>query len=512
MKKNIIAISSFVLSTSAFGQVGINTAIPNATLDITASPLDLSKIDGFIAPKLKGSELKAKDALYDIPQTGAIVYITEVLLPASVTPKTANVTTLGYFYYDGTKWLPIAGVTTDDWHITGNSGTTPGINFIGTTDDKDIILKRNNVLAGWLGTTNTTIGNSAMLSTITGANNSAFGRAAGFGNNAGNNNTMLGYQTMYQSVAGFGSNNVAVGANAYSGTFISTVGAGSNNTIVGANAGQLVTGSKNTFLGNNAGFKNVQETLSGSNNTLIGADTYLPTIAGSNQLNINNVIFGTGLSGTTTVPLGNIGIRNNAPTEALDIDKGNLRIRTITSNIGGSGDKVVVAGSTGILKTTTLDVVSVPLPAVISLNTKITNFLNGVGSGGTQTLTNMGIVKNGIPGFSLNTATSNVTIPAGTYQISFVYEGVHDATGCTLSSYFVDFPDGGGTQRVHSTAAHNEGVPSNHGGTITYTAVIPSTRTWQISLGRGASGNCSSLPGNDLFANSTQVTFFRIGD
>lgn len=516
MKKNIIAVSAFLLSTSVFGQVGIDTILPNATFDVTASPLNLSKVDGFIAPRLKGSELKAKDGLYDVPQTGAIIYVTEALLPATVTTKTANVTTIGYFYFDGLVWQKVgSGVTaaqTDDWHVTGNSSTIPGTHFIGTTDDKDIIFKRNNIQAGWLGTTNTTIGNSAMLSTITGANNSAFGRAAGSGNSTGSNNTMLGYQTMYQSTAGFGSNNVAVGANAYSGTFISTVGAGANNTIIGANAGQLVIGNKNTFLGNNAGFKNVQETLSGSNNTLIGADTYLPIIAGSNQLNISNVIFGTSLSGTTTVPAGNIGIRNNAPTEALDIGGGNLRIRTITSNIGGSGDKVVVASSTGILKTTTLDVVSVPLPAVISLNTKITDFLNGVGAGGAQTLTNMGIIKNGIPGFSLDTSTSTITIPAGTYQISFVYEGVHDATGCTLSSYFVDFPSGAGTQRVHSTAAHSEGVPSNHGGTITYTAVLPSTRTWQIHLGRGASGNCSSLPGNELFAKSTQVTFFRIGD
>ncbi|MGE8431093.1 hypothetical protein [Chryseobacterium joostei] len=48
-------------------------------------------------------------------------------------------------------------------------------------------------------------------------------------------------------------------------------------------------------------------------------------------------------------------------------------------------------------------------------------------------------------------------------------------------------------------------------GQVGINTPIPN-RTWQISLGCGASGNCSSLPGNELFAKSTQVTFFRIGD
>jgi hypothetical protein len=109
------------------------------------------------------------------------------------------------------------------------------------------------------------------------------------------------------------------------------VGAGANNTIVGADAGRLVAGNKNTFLGNSAGFRNVQETISGNNNTLIGADTYLPNITASNQLNISNAIFGTGLSGSTAAPAGNIGIKTTAPTETFDV-AGNTRLRNLPAN------------------------------------------------------------------------------------------------------------------------------------------------------------------------------------
>jgi hypothetical protein len=48
---------------------------------------------------------------------------------------------------------------------------------------------------------------------------------------------------------------------------------------------------------------------------------------------------------------GNVGIGLNTPLDKLDIDGGNVRIRTINDNAGLVTDKIVVAGSTGILKT-----------------------------------------------------------------------------------------------------------------------------------------------------------------
>jgi len=33
-----------------------------------------------------------------------------------------------------------------DWHITGNSGTSPATNFIGTTDNQALAFRTNNVI------------------------------------------------------------------------------------------------------------------------------------------------------------------------------------------------------------------------------------------------------------------------------------------------------------------------------------------------------------------------------
>lgn len=127
MKKHITLLGALLIGGVAYSQVGINTETPKATFDVTATPADLTKTDGFIAPRLKGSELKAKDANYAAPQTGAIVYVTEVLAAANTTAKTVNVTTLGYFYFDGTIWQKMTGSGgasgIEPWNLAGT--TTP---------------------------------------------------------------------------------------------------------------------------------------------------------------------------------------------------------------------------------------------------------------------------------------------------------------------------------------------------------------------------------------------------
>ncbi|GGE97824.1 hypothetical protein SAMN05443634_106176 [Chishuiella changwenlii] len=157
---------------------------------------------------------------------------------------------------------------------------------------------------------------------------------------------------------------------------------------------------------------------------------------------------------------------------------------------------------------------SIPTPAIFILPTSITNFLSSAGAGGSQ-IVNFNLQKNVIPGLTFNTSTSVVSFQPGTYQITFVYEATHNIAGCTISSYFVDFPVDivGSTtrQRIHGTSSHTEGNNSNHGGTISYTTTLTAPRTWEMRLGRGQSGNCGGT-GMTLFAGSTEVVIFRLGD
>jgi len=119
----------------AFAQVGLNTELPKATLDVVGNPADNSKFDGIIAPRITGDQLKTK--MYTASQTGALVYVTTPDL--SPNGQTSDVTSTGYFYFDGdpsvNKWVKVSSgntakirnlasgmIRTDDYTVlvTGN--------------------------------------------------------------------------------------------------------------------------------------------------------------------------------------------------------------------------------------------------------------------------------------------------------------------------------------------------------------------------------------------------------
>ncbi len=56
--------------------------------------------------------------------------------------KTLSGTASQYLMADGST---STGPVSNDWSLTGNAGTVPGTSFIGTTDNKDLVFKANNI-------------------------------------------------------------------------------------------------------------------------------------------------------------------------------------------------------------------------------------------------------------------------------------------------------------------------------------------------------------------------------
>ncbi|RLJ32949.1 hypothetical protein CLU97_2419 [Chryseobacterium sp. 7] len=102
MKKLFLLIPAMI-STIAYSQVGINTTTPQATLDVIGKPATPAVLDGIIPPRLTGVQLKAKT--YTAAQTGAFVYVTTP--DPSPSGQTINVTTVGTYSFDGSRWLKV---------------------------------------------------------------------------------------------------------------------------------------------------------------------------------------------------------------------------------------------------------------------------------------------------------------------------------------------------------------------------------------------------------------------
>lgn len=153
----------------------------------------------------------------------------------------------------------------------------------------------------------------------TGSDNVFLGRYTG-SINTGDDNVLVGYESArYLS----GTSNTFVGAFTFSGTAPFTA---INNVAVGYRAGfSAETGANNNIL---VGYQAADNLTTGANNIVIGYDVDLQDPTQSNTLNIGNLIFGTGITGTgSTISPGNIGIGVTAPTAQLHTT-GSVRFAT----------------------------------------------------------------------------------------------------------------------------------------------------------------------------------------
>lgn len=139
-----------------------------------------------------------------------------------------------------------SSIAANAWSITGNSGTTGGTNFIGTTDATDFIFKRNNIWAGRIGNSNTSFGKTALDSVTTGANNNAFGVSALAANTSANSNNAFGNGSLIVNTTG--ATNSAFGNGSLSGITTGSL----NNGFGSGTLLNITSGNYNTAIGSGA--------------------------------------------------------------------------------------------------------------------------------------------------------------------------------------------------------------------------------------------------------------------
>jgi hypothetical protein len=190
--------------------------------------------------------------------------------------------------WNGSAWICAAdetGAGGSFWSLTGNAGTNPTTNFLGTSDNQALELRVNslralrlepgaystiNVIAGYSGNTVTagvygaTINGGGGSGTINLVTDGASTIGGGVFNTAGNNNADLNDAS--NATVGGGSGNIASG-------YSSTVGGGATNTASGYGA-SIGAGMNNTATGWMSSVGGGWMNNANSNGASVGGGTY----------------------------------------------------------------------------------------------------------------------------------------------------------------------------------------------------------------------------------------------
>jgi trimeric autotransporter adhesin len=334
MKAKLLLTGFLLMANWCFSQVGINTTLPDAQLDVRSSnQATPSNTDGLLIPKMDAFPAANPTAA----QQGMMVYLT------TATTFSGNPKSIGFYYWDNVSsdWISVGNNQTSGWSITGNSGINATTHFIGTINNADVIFRRGNLRAGLLNFNSTSFGTNALNPLSTGVENTAFGsNALGF-NTTGQQNVALGRNSMLfnttgqgNTAAGFGtlfSNTTGFFNSAFGRNTLTANSTGNNNSAFGMGALEFnTTGGLNSAFGNIALGSN---TTGGSNAAYGNAALYSNTTGQFNcafgifSLNSSTTSSGLSAFGYSALENNTTGIQNSA-----------LGFRALTNTTTGSSN------------------------------------------------------------------------------------------------------------------------------------------------------------------------------
>ncbi|QDH77673.1 hypothetical protein FKX85_00870 [Echinicola soli] len=301
-KHVVLGLFFFVAVTETLAQTGIGTQSPDesAVLDVS------STTKGVLIPRLALTSTTSPAPL-SANVAGMIVYNTATAgtAPENVTP--------GFYYNDGSAWVRVADVSSQDMRFVGTNNhitKDAGIGSNGT----DAGTGNNNIFIGQnTGTVDADWSNRILIGQDAGQDAQANGLIA-IGQSAGEK---LGSGMDVDTSPG-----LYIGHFAGSTTFNDQ--GPSHNTIIGQSAGRMGVFENSIMLGDSAGYnadghdniligKGAGKSTTGDNNIVIGNGTEVAPAPGLsiNQLNIGNWIYGDD---------GVIGIGTTAPKSRLDVN------------------------------------------------------------------------------------------------------------------------------------------------------------------------------------------------
>ena len=203
MKKQLLILALFAITTTSItAQVAVNTDGTNAD---ASAILDVKSTDkGMLVPRMTEAQ---RDAIAT-PAMGLMIFQTDG--------------TSGFYYYDGSAWTSVGGVTASAINDLSDAKTTQFSVFLGSSAGSSVVS----------GEFNTGVGLLALGNVTTGGNNTAIGAGAGNNVTVGSGNILIGSNAATTSNGA--NNELNIGKSIYAtglGTSTSKIGIGNGNNI-----------------------------------------------------------------------------------------------------------------------------------------------------------------------------------------------------------------------------------------------------------------------------------------
>jgi trimeric autotransporter adhesin len=420
MNRNLLILCVLLMiSYCSFSQsVGIGTTNPDvsAALDITHTA------KGLLIPRMGTAAILSIPA----PAKGLMVF-DSLLNQLMMNTGSAAVP----------NWQPVTG-SAAGWDLSGNLGTNPLSQYIGTSDNQPLRFRINNIQAGELnpqtgdifwglrsglhnggGFSNIAIGSDALNANTNISNLVAVGDSALFHNGQnsaavtdGTSNTAIGSKSLFSNTTG--NLNTAIGTQAL---FFNT--RGFQNTASGAGAlNSNTTGSNGTATGVNALFSNT----TGFVNTATGFSAMFSNTSGSFNSAFGEFSMHDNTTGIDNTAMGNFSLQFNT-TGSQNTAVG---VQSLKQNTTGGNN--VAAGVNALVQNT-----------IGNNNTAVGNFsLNNNTTGIDNTAIGMLALESNTTGFS-NTAIGDFCLQHATVGHDNIAGGINalinDSTGFNNTAF-----------------------------------------------------------------------------
>ena len=506
-------------STDAVDDADASATNELQTISKTGSTVTLSNGGGSFTDAVNDADADATNELQDISLSGNNLSIS-----------------------DGST-VDISGIDNGGWSTSGNAGTDPNNDFIGTTDAVRLTFKVNNLISGKIypsesggtflgyrsgeansitgvsntafgyftlkdntfGDYNTAIGNKALTSNLTGHDNASFGYQALSSNETGINNTASGSRALLSNISG--NHNTAIG---FSALIANT--SGHNNTAFGSLSLRFnETGDKNTAVGKFSLYHNI----SGSSNVAIGNRALFMNQSKSNLVAIGDSALYNNTSGKFNTAIGSKALYSNVSGnentangyEALFSSSAGfyntaIGFRALKFNTTGSSNTAV--GDLALLANTTgYDNISIGFMALSSNTTGNSNTVVG-----TEALRNniTGKENTAVGGLVLNKNTANFNTSIGYQSLNKNISGSQNVA------------IGGQALFNNTTAPNNTSI--GYKSSFLNTTGTRNTTTGTFSMFNNDTGNdnvasgyqalTSNETGSFNVAYGTQAAFFNV--